>query len=191
MLINSLQQNDNSVYTVKTPDSTFFSFHYLEKKEVKEFLQKNAGSYSPLPDTQLDFQQHPAYLCTDGKVIHLDDDFSGTAFLFNSINDYLRRLRGDHYYDVSIIINNGLVYTSFWLNPASGIEFFNKKGKVLDKYPAVDGFAAYLMPDNAVIFIRHRINDIYDGHWYPSIQDFEDWYYATTSDSYKPPKNVL
>ena len=69
--------------------------------------------------------------------------------------------------------------------------FFQKKVKQLKKYPLFDGYSTYLMPDGSIAYLRHRIEKLYDGYWYPSLKDFEHEYYFLTTNKYFPPQKTF
>lgn len=182
----SLVQVDKKMYSVKTPDNTFIKFEYLSYKEGKLLLNDEA-CYMSLAEDQLDFFKRKAYLLKDNKILY--EIFQNKSFyLFKDIHEYQKMLRGEKYYNTSVILDtqNKKLYSTFYLNPEAAYGYFKIKIKQLDKYPIFDGYCTYLMPDGSIAYLRHRINKLYDGYWYPSLQVFEHEYYLLTSDKYSP-----
>jgi hypothetical protein len=85
------------------------------------------------------------------------------------------------------------LYPSYDLNVGAAKEYLNKQIQVLNKYPIIDGYVAYLQPDSSVAFLRRRAVhlDDYEGYWYPSLKVFEHEYRFMASDKYSPDTDKL
>ncbi|MBS1745532.1 MAG: hypothetical protein JST21_05130 [Bacteroidetes bacterium] len=175
---------------MKTPDDTIISLTYVNHKAAKELLSSN--NYTVLPEDKLDFFKRNAYLLKDGKVLY-EIEVNKYYLLVDDMSNYLRMLKGNNYYESGIFINpqSQEIYSSFNLLSRNAKNFYDKKVKLLDKYPVFDGYHTYLMPDSSIAYLRERVYGgksfgIYDGYWYPSIKDFEYYYYFLTTDKYAP-----
>jgi hypothetical protein len=172
------------MFSVKTPDNTSIRFEYLSENEGRAMLKE--GFYKTLPSDQLDFFKRKAYVLSNNQILY--ELLGKCYYLLNNISDYLKMLRGNKYYNASIIVDNRNkeLYSTFYLNPQSGYEYFQKKVKQLEKYPVLEGYHTYLMPDGSIAYLRHRVNNLYDGYWYPTLKVFEHEYYLLTSNKYSP-----
>jgi len=185
LFLISIIQPNKRMYSIKTPDNTLIQFEYFSYKEGKTLLKK--GHYQPLPEEQLDFFKRNAYLLSDKKILY-EISQSQYYYLLENIEEYRKMIRGEKYYNSSIIVDNTNkeVYSTFYLNPEVGYKYFLNKIKILEKYPVFDGYHTYLMPDSSIAYLRHRFSNLYDGYWYPSLKVFEHEYHLLTSNKYCP-----
>lgn len=185
--MNMLLRPTSEPFIVRTPDDIDIRFELLNKTEVLKILTPN--NFKPLLKSELDFFQKNAYLLKNDEILY-EFNPNKSFFLFGNLKEYRKIVRGVKYYQSGFMIEESKVYASFNLNSDAAKKFFDERVKKLNNYPVFDGYQAYLLSNGAVGFLRHRIGNIYDGYWHPSLQDFEKFYYFLTSDNYTPSKKV-
>lgn len=153
---------------IRTPDRTNFSVAFLDKEQTAEKIIRT--SFRPASD---EFQLNNGHeILFDASTLELIELFpSRRSYLF-TLKDFQLYKEGEHYSDTSIFIEGEKAFVSFSLKPANTIHFLREVEK-LEAYKPFDGYIAYKASTEEIIFARHRVNDLYDGYWYPTLDDFE------------------
>jgi len=179
-------------YSTITPDGKTISFKVIGFKKKEELIRNHDGKN--LPPDKLDFFRRKAYLLNDGRVIY-EYDQKRFSYLIPDTAQYKLMLKGEKYWTAgfAVDIRTKELYPSYDLNNDAAKDYLNKQIEVLNKYPIVDGYIAYLQPDSSVAFLRRRAPhlDMYEGYWYPSLKVFDHEYRFLNSDRYLPDTDKL
>jgi hypothetical protein len=62
---------------------------------------------------------------------------------------------------------------SFRLRPDKVISFLQGGHKPLPGYRAPDHYEPIELPGGEVLFLKERVDNLYDAYWYPSVKDFD------------------
>ncbi|RYE46593.1 MAG: hypothetical protein EOP48_21785 [Sphingobacteriales bacterium] len=154
--------------TFRTPDGTNFSVVFLDKGQTEAKL--NISSFTTASE---EFQLNNGHeILIDVSNFELVEIFpDGSSYLFTQENFKLYAA-GEYYWHTSIFLERDNFYVSYNLEPSKAVHFLNG-AKPLPDYKSFERHIAYMCADNAVIFVAHRINELYDGYWYPTLDDFE------------------
>jgi hypothetical protein len=159
--------------TFPTPDGENFTVILLSKEQTAWKLASNDFITAP---KEYRLNNGHKFLF-DVSILELLEIFpDGSSFVFSPEN-FEKYAKGENYWTSGINLDNQNLYISFKLEPEKAINFL-KDAQPLHKYKPFESHAAYIIPDDRVIFVAHRIGELYDGNWFPTLEDFEYYYYS-------------
>ena len=174
-------------YCVKTPDNNNFSISIVGKKQADSLeaqYKKNK-----IDDQFLSTYKRSACLIDNGRVLYRQF-FEDIGFVFPSISDFNKVLRGKTYWQVSLqptdddnnltIINSNYtrMAVSFAIYPALANSYRKDIEKEISGYLPFEGYNFYKLQDGAVVMLRKRTLDLSEGYWFSSFEDFDFFYYV-------------
>lgn len=191
MFINVIQifmpQNNIIVNNIKTPDKKSFSVAVVTKMEADsmEILYKK----NKIDDQFLETFKRYAYEIDNGRVLYRQF-FESIGFVFPSLDDFKKAIRGNSFWDVSLqptddinslIVKNKKftrIVVSFSLMPVLANNFRNEIDRQIFEYENFEGYCFYELKDCSIVMLRRRTTALSDGYWFSSMLDFDFFYYV-------------
>lgn len=161
---------------IKTPDDKSFKVAVISKEETDALQRKYSSGL--LTDSLLPISGARAFKI-NGEMILFRQFEKGRGFIFPTISDYSFGIRGESYFETNIQTDKdgSKIYVAFNLRP----DFVNKISEqavnVISDYETFEGREFYLLKNQSTLIKRKRTSALSDGYWFPSMKDFDFFYY--------------
>ena len=175
------------MYKINTPDGERLFINIISKKEADSLERVFLSNL--LQDSIRPINHRPAYQLDGNKVLYrqFSEDI---GFVFPTLNNYRMAVRGTTYWSVNIqptneensliIPNNNFtrIAACFSMNPAVTNNYKKDIVREITEYLPYEGNRFFLLKDGSVIELRYRTTNLSDGEWFPSLKDFDFFYYV-------------
>lgn len=160
---------------INTPDSTSFQIAVISKKQADAI--ENEYNHCLLDESLLPINYRPAYAIQKDMVLYRQF-YEDLGFVFPSLDDYKKGVRGKTYAETNIQLHeDNTLAVSYLLFPVEAHKFWGMVKEAVSGYAPFEEREFYLLDDDSVVMLRRRTATLTDGYWYPSLKDFDRFYY--------------
>jgi hypothetical protein len=161
------------------PDGKKITFMLVSAKERLEILKNEVQSVLRVDEFLF---KTPIHVLTNGDYL-VEYTIRDYAMRFTSKESLDLFTDNKVYYQVSIHGADKLMHYCFWIKSNDRIiQFMKTEPTYIDAYPSKLNYKLFQLKDGAYIRVHKRAENVFDGTWFPNLDDFEYYYNNQLTD---------
>jgi hypothetical protein len=170
LLFFNTQISAQQMFQIRNPENRIIQFWVIDNKKKTEML---STPKCELYRVDYNLYKRNIYLINNNEYL-LEYTKNDYGLLFKSLDHLDLFLNNNNNLTANIHIEDNKLYYSFWMKSNKLNDFLKMNIKRVEGYESKSGYLLFNIIDmESLIRVKERANGVFDGHWFPDIENFE------------------